>query len=220
MPPFRRRAALASIAAIALLSSGCNYFIMLGYLIGGPPSIEPSFEIETKESLTDHGVTAAVVCFAPTEVRFGFESVDHELAKYVTYRLHSKKIKVINPDRLRAWLDEHRDWDRAEEIAAAFNVDFVIYIDLNRFSLYEEGSVNLYRGRAEAIVSVWKVDKAREESERIFDKEIISKFPLHQPVSTADEPYGTFKSRYLSRLSEEIGRLFYEHFAGDDVHDG
>ena len=51
--------------ASPVFASGCNYFILLGYLIGGPPSIQPDFDKLTKESLTDKGVKVAVVCFAP-----------------------------------------------------------------------------------------------------------------------------------------------------------
>jgi hypothetical protein len=210
--------ALAS-ALSGLSLPGCSYVLFLGYLIGGPPSIEPSFDRETKESMTDKGVTVAVVCYAPNEVRYNFENIDHELTRYVTFRLHEHHIKVINPDRVKAWLDENADWDKPEEIGAAFDTTYVIYIDLNDFSLYEDGSATLYRGRAEAIVSVWKMDKSGD-AEKIFLEEVRSRFPLHQPKSATEESYANFKGRYLSRLSEEIGRLFYEYYIADDIVDG
>jgi len=216
----RRCLPLLVIASLGLaVLPGCSYILFLGYLIGGPPSIEPKFDAETKESMTDRGVTVAVICFAPNEVRYNFESIDHELAKYVTMRLHEHKIKVINPDRVKAWLDENKDWDKPEEIGSAFGTTYVVYIDLNDFSLYEDGSATLYRGKAEAIVSVWKMDEDGA-SERIFLEEVRSRFPLHQPRSASEESYNTFKARYLSRLSEEIGRLFYEYYVADDIVDG
>jgi hypothetical protein len=210
------------LLALALCGSlsGCSYVLFLGYLIGGPPSIEPDFDAETKESMTDKGVTVAVVCYAPNDVKYSFEDIDEELARYVSFRLHEHKIKVINPDRVKAWLDENKDWDEPEEIGAAFETTYVIYIDLNEFSLYEEGSATLYRGKAEAIVSVWKMDEDHEEAEKIFSKEKISKFPLHKPVSATEETYSNFKSRYLSRLSQEVGRLFFEYYIADDIVDG
>uniref|UniRef100_A0A7C4QQQ0 Uncharacterized protein n=1 Tax=Schlesneria paludicola TaxID=360056 RepID=A0A7C4QQQ0_9PLAN len=225
MTTSRRRSAwqhglvLACLALAACCAPGCSYVLFLGYLIGGPPSIEPAFDRETKESMTDKGVTVAVLCFAPAEVRYNFESIDHELAKYVTYRLHEHKISVINPDRVKAWLDENKDWDKPEELGAAFQTTYVIYIDLNEFSLYEDGSATLYRGRSEAIVSVWKMDEDGS-AERIFQEQVRSRFPLHQPKSASEESYSNFKARYLSRLSEEIGRLFYEYYLVDDIVDG
>ncbi len=220
---FRRpRSAWSMVLMACLLClplSGCSYVLFLGYLIGGPPSIEPDFDSETKECMTDKGVTVAVICFAPKPVKYSFEDIDHELAKYVTFRLHEHKISVINPDRIRAWVESHKDWDRPEEIGEAFDTTYVIYIDLNEFSLYEDGSATLYRGRSEAIVSVWKMQE-NGDAEKIFSKEKISKFPTHQPIASSEATYSNFKARYLSRLSEEIGRLFYEYYLIDDIDYG
>lgn len=204
------------LALSSLASTGCSYLLFLGYLIGGPPSIEPDFDAQTKESMTDKDVTVAVVCYAPTEIRYSFEDIDHDVAKYVAYQLHQHKIKVISPDRVRAWLDENKEWDKPEEIGEAFKVTYVIYIDLNEFSLYEDDSANLYRGRAEAVISVWKMDESND-AEKIYTTEKISKFPIHQPIATSDETYNNFKMRYLARLSDEIGRLFYEYYTYDEI---
>jgi len=190
--------------------------MLLGLLISGPPTVEPEFDRQTKESMTEKDVTVAVVCFAPTEVRYSFENIDHELAKYVSFRLMENKISVIPPDHVRAWLDENRDWDKPEEIGAAFNTTYVIYIDLNEFSLYEEGSATLYRGRSEAVVSTWKMAEDGT-AEKIFSMEKVSRFPQQQPVSTAEETYANFKARYLSRLSDEVGRFFYEYYLADEI---
>lgn len=210
--------ALVFAAGCCLANCGCSYLLFAGLLLGGPPTIEPTFEKETKESLSDKGVTVAVVCFAPDEVRYSFEDVDRELAKHVAFRLHQHKIKVIAPDRVKQWLDENRDWDYPEEIGAAFKCTHVVYIDLNKFTLFEEGSTTLYRGAAEAIVSVIKMDD-NSGGEKIFSQESISKFPKLHPKAAAEQSYNSFKAEYLSRLSDEIGRMFYEYYIADDMFD-
>jgi len=198
--------------------TGCNYIIFLSYIIGGPPSIAPDFDEMTNKSMTDKDIRVAIVCDAPTEVRFDFDEIHREVAKYLTFKLHEHQITVINPDRVRAWLDENPEWDRAEEIGEAFETDYVVYIDLHKFSLFEENSANLYRGRAEALVSVFEMDE-EGNGEKIYDKEMISKFPLHAARSTSEVSYEQFKRQYLSRFGEELGRLFYEHYNGDDIPD-
>jgi hypothetical protein len=208
---------MAAWAALAIcLPSGCNYIILAGYLIGGPPSIEPEFDAMTKKSMTDKDVTTLVVCYAPPEIRRSFALVDKELEKYVSYRLAQHHIKVVPPDLVRAWLDENPEWDKPEEIGKAFNSTYVIYIDLNDYTLYEENSATLYRGRADAIVSVFEMDQ-EGTGEKIYDKELHSIYPILEPRDTADVTYSTFKQQYLSRLSEEIGRQFYEYYNGDDI---
>ena len=169
--------------------------------------------------MTDKDVRALVVCFAPNEIKYSFESIDNELAQYVALQLHQHKISVVPPDLVRGWLEENKDWDKPEEIGAFFKVTYVIYIDLNEFTLYEEGSPNLYRGKAECIVSVWKMDDDGQ-AEKIFSSEKTSKYPMFQPVSSGDKTYLTFKAEYLTRLSDEIGRFFYEYYVADEIAAG
>jgi hypothetical protein len=217
--PPNRHSLLLMVLAVGLLcltASGCNYIVVFGYLLGGPPSVEPLFEKETKESMSGKDIKVCVVCFAPNEIKYNFENIDFEVATYVSHRLHTHKIVVISPDRIKGWLEENKDWDRPEEIGAYFKTDYVISIDMNEFSLYEEGSAELYRGRAEAIVSVWKMEDDGH-AERIFTKEKISKYPLHMAVDSAEKTYQTFKGEFLSRLSEEIGRFFYEYEVADEI---
>lgn len=206
------------LAVAACVLSGCNYFILLGYLLGGPPSIEPPFDADTKKSMTDYETSVAVVCYAPNDLKWDFDKVDSEIAKYVSFRLGEHKIKFVNPDVTQSWLDKNPDWDHPEEIGEALGVTYVIYIDLHEFSLYEEGSATLYRGRAEALISVFEMDE-EGAGEKIWTKELTSEFPTRAPRSTSDVTYNTFKKQYLSRLSDQIGRYFYEHFALDDIHE-
>jgi hypothetical protein len=209
-----------TVLLLCASSSGCSYIMIFGYLIGGPPSVEPLFDKETKECMTDKDVRVCVVCFAPNEIKYNFESIDYELAQYVAFQLHAHKIKVVPPDLVKGWLEENKEWDKPEEIGAHFKTTYVIYIDLNEFTLYEEGSANLYRGRAESIVNVWKMDEDGQHAEKIFSTEKTSKYPMHQPVSSSDKTYLTFKGEYLTRLSEEIGRFFYEYYTADEIASG
>jgi len=193
-----------------------NYMILAAYLIGGPPTVEPDFDVATKKSMTDEGVTVAIVCMAPKEIKYDFDNIDKELAKYLSFRLHSKKIKVFNPDVVQAWLDKHDDWDKPEEIGAALNATYVIEVNLHSYTLYAEHSTNLYQGRSESLINVVEMDQDGS-GERIYTKEVISKYPLAVPRPTSETDYDTFRREYLSRLSDEIGRLFYEYQNLEDI---
>ena len=200
------------------LLTGCNQIVLLGYLLGGPPSIEPDFDLKTNQSLAKKGKKALVLCYAPKEVKWDFDSVDRELGRQIAHRLKNNHITVINPDYVHAWLDEHDDWDKPEEIGHDLEVDYVVFVEISEFGLYEQGSSDLYRGHSETLITVYEMDNG--EGNQIYTKEYVSKFPTLQPVSAADQSYYDFKNHYLSRLSDEIGRHFYEHFAGDDIPHG
>lgn len=208
----------AAVLLLAGSSSGCmNYLIAAAYFLGGPPTVEPDFDKVTHKSMTDKDVTVAVVCMAPKEVKYNFDDIDKMLATYTTWRLHAKKVKMLRQDVVQDWLDKHDDWDKPEEIGAALQATYVIVIDLQSYSLYAEHSSNLYQGRAECIVSVVEMDKAKENGERIYEKEIVSRYPLAAPRPTSEVEYDTFRKEYLSRLSDEIGRLFYEYENLEDI---
>lgn len=215
---------LASLLLLTVTGSGCQAVILLGYFLGGPPSIEPDFEIKTKKTLAKRGTKVLVLCYAPKELKWDNEAVDYELAKHVAYRLNGHNIKVIDPDRVHAWLDQNDDWDTPDQIGNQFDVDYIVYIDMKEYGLYEEGSSQLYRGKTEAILSVIEMDKrdkhnpdAVRKGHPIYSKDISSRFPTSVPVSADQYAYSDFKKLYLSTLSEEIGTKFYESYAGDNI---
>ncbi|MCA9038912.1 MAG: hypothetical protein KDA65_01055 [Planctomycetaceae bacterium] len=200
-----------------LFLSGCNYFILLGYLIGGPPSIAPDFDDQTGLSMTDKDVKVAVMISADKDIQYDMDRVDKELNKYFTGRLHEHQIVVISPDYVHDWMDKNPEWDRPTELGTYFKCTYVIYVDLYEFSLLEKHSHQLYRGRAEGMVKVYQMDDDFEDGENIYSKEITSVYPLMAARSTDEVSYQTFKAEYLSRLSDELGRLFYEYYNGDDI---
>lgn len=203
-------------ACLLMVMPGCNHFILLGYLIGGPPQLEPLFEKETKKSFTDRDVRVAVVCYAPEELTKFHDNIDQLLMTRLSAMLYRNKIDIINPDAIMAWMVNHPDWDSPEEIGAEFDVNFVVYVDIAEFSLYEQDSTSLFRGRCDAIVSVYEME-TDGDGKRIFNKEINSVFPIQVPRSASDVSYEQFRNDYFFRLADEIGRLFYPYQNGDDV---
>ncbi|WP_437192318.1 hypothetical protein [Planctomicrobium sp. SH527] len=198
--------------------SGCAQFVILSYLIHGPPTIEPDFDTETGKSMTKPGTTVAVVCFAPKELQWKFPQIDHQVATAVAYRLGQNHITMIHPDYVKAWTDAHPGWEKASEIGKAFNATYVVEIELAEFSLHEGTSTTLYRGNTEAYVHVVEMDAEGEgEGERIFTKEIDFVFPTKVPRQSFDQSLNAFQKEYLSRLSDRIGYLFYERFSGDMI---
>jgi len=220
-PPFRPGLAAGSgrlvrgclIWCLAASLCGCQQVALIGLLLGGPPSIAPDFDKQTGKGLDDPKVTVAVVCYAPTDMQLDYPKIDAEIAASVAVRLFQNRIKVINPDIVRAWLDQHPDWEHAEEVGEAMQATHVIEIELSSFDLYEPNSTNLYRGRTETYVNVFEMDETGH-GERIYSKELNVVFPTEVP-RPVEVPLTTFKVEYLSRLSEKIGFLFYERFSGD-----
>ncbi|MCA8992197.1 MAG: hypothetical protein KDA88_09480 [Planctomycetaceae bacterium] len=197
--------------------TGCSQFVVINYLLHGPPTVEPDFDSETGLSMSNPGVTVAVVCFAPKELQWESPDIDEQISGMVARQMGQNHIKVIEPEFIRAWVDENPDWEKAEEIGKRFQTNYVVEIELAEYSLYEPNSTTLFRGRTEAYVHVVEMDESFEFGERIFTKEINFEFPTRVPRSSYDTSHTQFKKEYLSRLAERIGYLFYERFNGDMI---
>ncbi len=217
-PAVRRASWLLLWAFLPCLFTGCDQFMLLAYLVGGPPSISPDFYEQTKKDMKDYGVTVAVVCTAPKDLKWSYDEIDYTVAEAVSYQLNDKGIKVIFPDQVRAWLDKNPDWTTPREIGDAFGVKYVIHIDMRNYALYEKGQNTLLRGRSEYEVSVWEMNDDGTGS-RIYSKENTTTYPLRIHRSSQDTTLERFKREYLHRLSYEIGRLFFEYYTSDDIGD-
>lgn len=182
--------------------------MMLPNSIDRLPPIETDFYKKTNVALNKKGRKVLVMCYAPKEVKWDFDAVDRELGVYVAHRFNVSQIKVLDPDVVNEWLDKHPAWDKPEEIGRDLEVEFVVLVEIRKFGLFEPGSNTLFRGNAEIDLSVFEMEKSGEGNE-IYSKEVVSKYPIGQPVMTSEVSYNDFKRHYLSRLSDEIGRHFY-----------
>lgn len=214
-----------SMLSLMLVSFGClKPILVLGYLIAGPPSIEPDYETQTKKSMTDKDVKVAVVCYVPKDLMWDNRKLNFFISTIVANNMLSKKIVIIRPERVQEWLRKHSDkWDTPKEIGRAVGATHVVYIEIEKYTLYEKGNSNLHRGRAELGVTVTEIGQedsfGEDSSEIIYRKQLTSQYPLATGRSTSDVTPARFQNLYLRRLGDEIGRLFYRHYNGDDISD-
>jgi len=208
---------LAALALLTAILTGCQSILTLGYLIGGPPSSDPDFHQKTKQSLDKKGTTVLVYCYAPKELKWDNERLDYDVAKHLAHQLMQRGIAVIDPDRVAAWLDKHDKWSKVSEIGKAFKVDYVIHVDVKDYSLFEPRSPNLYRGHADVMVHVVKMDESRRDGNMIYTTGVKSHFPTRGPVDQNQMSLAEFKKRYLSALTFEIGTLFFSTETGDEI---
>ncbi|MEZ6055864.1 MAG: hypothetical protein R3C01_04090 [Planctomycetaceae bacterium] len=214
--PSLRRLMVATclLGMISLSLTGCAQAVLLGYLIGGPPSIEPAFETETKKSIVGTGEKVVVICYADPGVRLKHAKIDYEMSSRVASMFAENNIKVVEPEYVRDWIDKHRDWETADEVGEALGAKYVVEIELIDFSLYEENSAILFRGRTEGSVNCYLLSEGGH-SEKIFATDLSFTFPLSQPRTSYETTEVDFKREYLSRLSEMIGQYFYPRYHGD-----
>jgi hypothetical protein len=192
---------------LAALHAGCSSLLFLPmYLIKGN-SLKADYD-----GLKDKRV--AVVCRPLIELQYSAGTVSNDVAKVLGRLLEQnvKRIKIIDPDRVAEWTDEH-NWGEYTEIGQALDADMVVGIDLSQFSIYQ--GQTLYQGHAKAGIQVFDMrDGGRVVYERTMSPVV---FPPNASVPASDMASEEFRRRFVGVLAERIGRYFYEHQANADV---
>lgn len=220
---FSRRLVLRVLVIMlaTMACTGCNVVLLLGYLIGGPPAIDPDFNKKTGKSLSGKDKLVVVYCYAPNELKADHDRVDYEVATCVALRLNKENIKVADPDYVYEWIDKHPEFEKDTELGAAFNATHVIKIELTDYSLYAERSHDLFQGHCSGLITVWEMEKKSDGTTKktgkiVYNQDLNSRFPKESPLASTQYAPDTFKKLFLSALSADVGGKFYPTYAGDE----
>ena len=219
LPQIRRVAIGVLLSGIMLAGlTGCSLFVMAGKMVYGDPKITSQFKQITKTDLIKEDKTVLILCSASAAADQG-GALQSDVIRGLTQRLKSNRIKVVDSNKVYTWLNDHGGrWETSpNDIARDVETDFIIHVQLDTFTLYEENSSNLYRGRAAGSVNAYQVVErdGRKHAEHVFVSDLTSSYPLHNPVPRDQSSERSFRSRVVRDLCEQLGRLFYDYRAGD-----
>ena len=197
--PVHRALALAALAALVVVSSGCSTLLTAAYVL--MPEDTPA---EFKGLKGKH---VAVVCKPIVELEFSDAGSARELAAIVGAHLarNVRKSRVIDQQEVARWIDENAWVDHAT-VGKSLDADMVVGIDLEEFRLHE-GST-LYRGRATAHVRVYDVAENKVVFEKRFDD---FAFPADSAIPTTDRSESHFRGMFLQILGGRIARTFHAY---------
>lgn len=193
-----------------------NTLLFLGYMLGGPPTIEPEFDSAICGSLIDDHSKVLVICNADGVDKSTNGDLAEVLSNQVGARLEENSINVVS-----AFKENLREGNAKTEkdlasIGKSAKADYVISIQVKEFSLYEPNVKDLYRGRTTGKLSVIRV----KNGENIFERDYSDVYPIREPVPTSDISFAKFKTLAINHLSEKIGRHFYVNYASEDISHG
>ncbi len=221
-----QRIVFTSVAIGMLLSFcsvGCNplgIFTFTAYLTGADLEERIAFKFpqDTKR--------VAVITYSPYSARQEMGPVDRELNDRVSRRIadyfDSKRMRykkeVVLASKVQQFQNEHPDWVKWEkgEIGRALKVDYLVYVDIQSLSLYEEASHRtLYKGHAELTVSVVRI--LPDSQETVFNgKFIVVDYPTKlRSVPTSDITLPRFREGFIEAISKQVSWLFTPHETGD-----
>ena len=209
--PGRRACVLALMLAPTLV--GCQAGVMIGRVIFGDSKIPPALTQACGIELEEQTHKVHLACTAPATVLNEYDALQLDLVSEIARRLRKREVPVTPPDDVAELIDEMGGRFDPRELASQFDDGLFIHINLERFSLREASSTELHRGTA--IGEVVAMEIRSEEDERgagvveVYRQEIRVEYPSTHPVPRDQMSATMFKRKFLSKLSDEIGRRLY-----------
>ena len=226
MAAHRWRRQLGGVILVALLcTAGCNPQ-MLAYILeaGSEPMHDPDFPLTSKDAKKKDPVKVVILTSAPLETREELMGVDRELSQLVSRFLsegcqrNKENVLVASNSKIQKFKDDHPNWKSLslDDIGKQFNADYVIDLEINNITLYQEGSRNtLFRGRAEISITV--ADIHRPGDDPIFQKEYTTLYPgARGEVPVSDTNLDKFRRDFLIKVATELSWYFTAHPIEDD----
>ncbi|MGB2937104.1 MAG: hypothetical protein WBD05_02730 [Phycisphaerae bacterium] len=210
MGRFGRRFAVVVLAGwFGFAASGC-YLPHLGVWLFGPRKI-------TKEVKAEHRLESerlVIVPYAGTDVLFTYPmapiEISQALVNEIGQNLSDRVETIIHPVQVVRWQESTLDWPNMSlaEIGGHFQADTVLYVELERYTMVEERSANLFRGRAKARVQVVKVEA---EHNPVYEATVEIVVPEDQPVSVLETSERIIRQVTNLLFARDVVRKFYDH---------
>lgn len=210
---------LLALALCALALGGCSLGVMAGKMFRGEPLRPAEFKSMTGTDLTKGKHRIAIVCSTPASVESDLSSLNLDLIDGITRRLKVHEVDVVDPDVVARWIDDNGGVvTDPSTMANAFDADFIAWIDVDTFSLKEDDTSKLLRGRTNGFVRVYQIQDldGTKVALSAFNSEFTSIFPSHQPISELSRSKLSFQKEYIDRLCSELAVKFYDHRPGEN----
>lgn len=215
------RVRVLSVALTCAALSGCSLFMMGQRMFMGDPLVKSEFRTFTHVDLTKGKHKLLIICSTRDAIDADLSTLKIDLIDGITRQLKREGVDVVDPDLVATWLDDHGGMPTdAREIARDFpDVDYIAWIDVDRFTYREENSEALLRGRSQGHVRVFKVNEVdgKRLTSTVFTKEYSSVYPSHQPLSEVNRSAEIFRRDFTRRVSDELAHKFYDHRPGWDI---
>ena len=223
MAIFSRRVFLGMAAGVVsgLGVIGCGDAGTMAYFLMPEQRIEPTLKhLALKKD--DKKPTPRVVILtwtADLETRPEFINADRQLAESLARELRDltkgadERLEVTSGRKVEEFKSNHPNWRQMElsEIGRAFDADHLIYLEINKMSLYEPGSNNmLMRGRANITVTLVDV-KNPDDLPRHETMNCLHPSDAPGPVDISDMQPFQFREKFLNYVSRQLSHNFSKY---------
>lgn len=167
-------------------------------------------------------ITLAILSnFARAEVHPDLQAADAELADQVAFMIKKRcadnkhKVKIIPNTQVRSeQLKQQVSGGIVSpiDIGKGLKADYVLEITIDSFSIYEKNyQPPFYRGKSDLAVNLYKVD-VKDGDHKVFFKEFPRMYPSGSgPIDASSMPPATFRRAFVSKLANDVSKLFISY---------
>tara|TARA_B100000959_G_C14930405_1_gene603405 strand:- start:982 stop:1662 length:681 start_codon:yes stop_codon:yes gene_type:complete len=195
-----------------VLNAGCSIF---GFIAAGKQAMEDQMLIEKPAEYSLEGLKVAVVIDTDLVVHYEHPGISTLIAGAVAGRIAKNvpDVQVVRPDSVARWQFETPQWTAmpSTEIAKSLDVDRVIYIDLQTYSLTPQGNIYQWEGKCSAMIGVIEANSFEQDG-FVDSYEITTVFPRSLSVLMKEEAdEGLIEQGLLNEFIKQTSWLFYFH---------
>ncbi len=213
---------LTFLLLLAIGFSGCRQILLIGYIINGEPKQPAPFMVGTGTDLEKGEHRILVIASSNQANLEDGTAVNLDVLEGLTRQLKRKGILVVKPGKVSMWIDENGGFlDDPADLLDDFETDYIVHIEIEKFSFHEENSPELLRATFSGAITAHKVLKNKKSGEKIlrevWDTEFSSVHPQNYPIPIQKMSPEIFQQQSIKRLSDQISRLFYAHPSSDTI---
>ncbi len=224
MTTFQRRALLAVLLLGFAACFGCNPAMFPMFLQGeaqDDPTLKRLVSEEDKKDKKE--IKVAVVVSGRLDARQELNGVNRELSRKIIEQLrklakqNEEKLTVIDTGKVEKFLAGHPEWkdqdnkDWVEDMKTDLKVDYVIDVEINSLSLYEN-TREVFRGRADLNVTLLNANDPDDTSDN--DKTIRALYPNEyggMQLNDSDTTVFDFREKFMTVLAKKVAYCFCSH---------
>ncbi len=198
------------------LTLGCNPLTNLAFLLA------PDSQEQPKCVLTIPGKESTVVIFStfggPLPSNPMLIDTDWQLSYRLTqlldelYKANKDRVKIVRPTQVKGYMNSHPKWrdQTPQDLGKHFAADFVINLEINNISLYDQKSANFfYHGNVDISVTV--VDVSKPVGEGLIWEDVYQIEYPKGPLEISEMSPGKFRQKFMDHIARELSQYFAAH---------
>jgi len=197
------------VGLAALAAGGCgvpNFFAWMFAPRHPKETIKAEFPLKADRLV--------IVPYAGTDILFNDPTAALEVSTGLVneiLRNMSAQVKtIVHPVQVARWQESNIEWPNMPlaDIAKAFQADTLLYVELERYTMMEDRSANLFRGRARARIQV--VQPAAERNP-VYETIVEATFPEDRPVGVLETSEQTIRAGTNMYFARTVIGKFHDH---------